>query len=106
MAREPMMMNADGASDNPMSILSPEVREGMMRPSEEIKAVLLARLSNMSPEELQMLDAAITPEVAQVLVRLLPELREIVEQVGAQQSAPAEQAPVQGGEQMGALGGM
>jgi hypothetical protein len=104
MAREPMPMN--GATENPMSILTPEVREGMMRPSEEIKAVLLARLSNMSPEELRMLDQAISPEVAQVLVRLLPELREIVEQVGSQQSAPAEQAPMQGGEQMGALSGM
>ena len=104
MAREPMPMN--GATENPMSVLTPEVREGMMRPSEEIKAVLLARLSNMSPEELRMLDQAISPEVAQVLVRLLPELREIVEQVGSQQSAPAEQAPMQGGEQMGALSGM
>tara|TARA_R110002096_G_scaffold399768_4_gene596218 strand:- start:8508 stop:8801 length:294 start_codon:yes stop_codon:yes gene_type:complete len=96
----------NGATENPMSVLTPEVREGMMRPSEEIKAVLLARLSNMSPEELRMLDQAISPEVAQVLVRLLPELREIVEQVGSQQSAPAEQAPMQGGEQMGALSGM
>lgn len=104
MAREPMPMN--GATENPMSVLTPEVREGMMRPSEEIKAVLLARLSNMSPEELRMLDQAISPEVAQVLVRLLPELREIVEQVGSQPGAPAEQAPMQGGEQMGALSGM
>ena len=99
MAREPMPMN--GATENPMSILTPEVREGMMRPSEEIKAVLLARLSNMAPEELQMLDRAITPEVAQVLLRLLPELREIVEQVG-EQGGP----PMQAGEQMGALSGI
>ena len=103
MASEPMSMN--GATDSPMSILTPEVREGMMRPSEEIKAVLLARLSNMSPEELNMLDVAITPEIAQVLVRLLPELRDIVEQVGAQ-GQPAQQAPVQDGEPIGALSGM
>tara|TARA_R110000803_G_scaffold90917_1_gene158345 strand:+ start:526 stop:837 length:312 start_codon:yes stop_codon:yes gene_type:complete len=101
---EPMMMN--GATDSPLSLLSPEAREGMMRPSEEIKAVLLARLGNMAPEELSMLDQAITPAVAQVLVRLLPELREIVEQVGAQESAPEQEAPMQGGEQMGALSGM
>ena len=30
---EPMMMN--GATDSPLSLLSPEAREGMMRPSEE-----------------------------------------------------------------------
>jgi len=43
-----------------------------------------------------MLDAAITPDVASVLMKLLPELQQIISQVGGQQQAP----------EMGALSGM
>jgi hypothetical protein len=78
--------------------MPPEAVERLMRPSEEIGAVLVARLSNMSPEELRMLDSAITPQVAQVLMRLLPELAELVDQIS--QSGQGEDA------MMGALGSM
>lgn len=78
--------------------MPPEAVERLMRPSEEIGAVLVARLSNMSPEELRMLDSAITPQVAQVLMRLLPELAELVAQID--QGGQGEDA------MMGALGSM
>ena len=74
----------------------------LMQPSAEISAVLVSRLTNMSPEELRALDSAITPEVARVLMKLLPELRQLIEQVaGGQQQ---QRMPEEG--QMGALAGM
>ena len=76
-----------------------EAKSRLMQPSDEISAVLMSRLSNMSPEELRSLDSAITPEVARVLMKLLPELRRLIEQVAGQsQKMPREQ--------MGALTGM
>jgi len=101
MAREPMMRGEEAPTTNPLSLMPAEARQALMRPSEEIRAVLMARLANMSPDELRMLDHAISPDVARVLVRLLPELQQIVEQVAGN---PREAA--QPREGMGALGGM
>ena len=96
MAREPMQMpNMAGANmsvDNPMRNLPPEAQKNLLQPDEDIAAMLVARLSAMSEQELQMLDAVITPEVAKVLMKLLPELQELISAVeggGAQQAAPA-----------------
>jgi hypothetical protein len=65
----------------------------------------------MSPEELQMLDKAITPEVAGVLLKLLPELQkliEAVEQGGVGDAMPEDQMMDDSGmpKDMGALGNM
>jgi hypothetical protein len=85
-----------------MRDLPPEAQQRLMQPSEEIGAVLLARISLMSPEELQTLDRAITPDTARVLAKLLPELEQIIQQIS---NAPSQaQQPAQ--QQMGALGGM
>jgi hypothetical protein len=83
---------------DPMAEMPQEARDAVMRPSEELALVLMARLSNMAPEELQMLDTVITPEVARVLVRLLPELAEIINSI---EGTPAEMQ-----EQIGALSSM
>ena len=122
MAREPMQMDRmEGANmnaDNPMRNLPPEAMKNLLQPDEEIAAMLVARLSAMSEQELQMLDTVITPEVAQVLMKLLPELQELISAVeggGAQQAAPqaaqqaqqaAQQSAPQAAPAMGALGGM
>jgi len=94
-------MNMEGANMDLMSALPPEAREALMQPDEDIAAVLLARLANMSPQELQSLDSAITPAVAGVLMKLLPELRQIIDAVGAEGEMPEQAQP-----QMGALSGM
>ena len=86
------------AGGNPMRQLPPEAQQRLMQPSQEIGAVLLARISLMSPEELKTLDEAITPQTARVLMKLLPELEQIIQQVGNQQPQPQQD--------MGALGGM
>ena len=83
---------------DPMAEMPQEARDAVMQPSEELALVLMARLSNMAPEELQMLDTVITPEVARVLVRLLPELAEIINSI---EGTPAEMQ-----EQIGALSSM
>ena len=89
----------DGA--NSMRQLPPAAQQRLMQPSQEIGAVLLARISLMSPEELKTLDEAITPQTARVLMKLLPELEQIIQQVGGQ-----SQQPQQSQQDMGALGGM
>jgi hypothetical protein len=88
----------DMMPQDPMAEMPQEARDAVMQPSEELALVLMARLSNMAPEELQMLDTVITPEVARVLVRLLPELAEIINSI---EGTPAEMQ-----EQIGALSSM
>jgi hypothetical protein len=97
MGERPPMQNGNSMRDLP-----PAAQQRLMQPSEEIGAVLLARISLMSPEELKTLDRAITPDTARVLAKLLPELEQIIQQI-SNASSPAQQ-PAQG--QMGALGGM
>ena len=95
-APAPMMdapMSMEGATTNPLAAMPPEAREALMQPDEGIQAVLFARLSNMTPEELQLLDAAITPEVARVLMKLLPELDALVSAVEASAGAQMVQEP-------------
>ena len=122
MAREPMpnMAGANMSADNPMRNLPPEAMKNLLKPDEDIAAMLIARLSAMSERELQMLDSVITAEVAQVLMKLLPELQELIAAVeggGAQQAPQAAQQAQQAAQQaqrsapqaapaMGALGGM
>jgi len=98
MGERPPMPEMDGA--NMVRQMPQEARARLMQPSEEIGAVLVARIANMEREELRMLDQAITPDVARVLIKLLPELQQIISQMS---QAPQQAAPE---EQMGALGGM
>ena len=80
-----------------------EARENLMSSSEEIKDVLMMRLTEMSSEELQQLDKAITPDVIDVLLKLLPELKMLIDAVGGmEQKQEDEMMP----KEMGALGNM
>ena len=49
--------------------------------SEKMKVVLMSRLAEMSPDELQALDKIITPEVLDVIMKLLPELGALIQEV-------------------------
>lgn len=99
-----------GANMNPLAAMPAEARANLMKSSDGIRAVLMSRLANMGPEELRMLDSAITPEVARVLMKLLPELQELVQAVAGQSKGMQRQAaPQQAGgmpRNMGALGNM
>ena len=125
MARPPEMPSMDGANMQDMAMaedmpmpeeemvgLTPEAVSRLMMPSEEIGAVLMARLVNMSQDELAMLDSVITPDIANILKRLLPELTSIIEQIeGGQVMAEgemmmAEEPMMMAEEEVGALGAM
>lgn len=83
----------------PPEAMPPEMAatEAMMAPDPDVTAIIASRLSAMDPTELDLLDAAITPEVAQVLTKLLPELESIINMIDEQEMQP---------QQMGALGGV
>ena len=102
MAMDPMM-RMDAMADMP-----PDAREALMQPDPEITTVLMARLANLDRSELQELDKIITPEVAPIVLRLLPEMGQLfnaMEQQGFMEMwevdyvRPAE-------EELGALGGV
>ena len=90
--------------------MPPEANEVIMRPSEGIKNALYMRLTNMTPEELRMLDKAITPEVGSVLVKLLPEMQQLIEMVEQSGVGDAMEEDQMGmgdmPKDMGALGNM
>lgn len=111
--QRPPMPNMAGANMSggkpPPQEIAAKAKQNMMKPSQELAAVLISRLSNMTPEQLSALDRAITPEAAKALIVLLPELGELmtaIDSVGSsQQQAPAAPQQAQG-QPMGALGGM
>jgi hypothetical protein len=59
--------------------IGPEGMQAMLAPDEGIQMILLARMETLSPLELEALDAAITPETADILMKLLPELGELID---------------------------
>jgi len=105
-ANMPSMEGANMPREDLLEGMPPEARGALMEPDEEIEIVLMSRIANMSPEELALLDRAITPEVAQVLIKVLPELGEIIDKVQGQMQEPMMQEPMMQEPPMGALGGM
>mgnify|MGYP003111712413 FL=1 len=81
-----------------------EARQSLLSSDENIQAVLMARLTEMEPEELRQLDEAITPRVAGVLMKLLPELQELISAVENQSRMENEDEMMP--RDMGALGNM
>jgi hypothetical protein len=106
MGEQPPMESQRQMSD----IVPPEAREQVMGSSKTVATILMTRLTQMNPDELQMLDKAITPEVASVLIKLLPELKDLidaVEQGGVGDAMPEDQMMDDGmPKDMGALGNM
>jgi|TARA_R110000822_G_scaffold284410_1_gene405885 hypothetical protein len=96
--RPPPMPSMAGANMGDQGVeFSPEAKQNMMKPSPEIGAVIMARLGSMSEEQLDMLDRAITPEAAQALLLLLPELAELIQSLeeveGPEEAMMAQAAP-------------
>ena len=69
----------------------PEAKEALKQPSEEMQLVLMARLAEMTKEELALLDSAITPSVAKTLMKLLPELEMLIEAVKGEGEMPEKE---------------
>tara|TARA_Y100000385_G_scaffold275790_1_gene320635 strand:+ start:700 stop:1038 length:339 start_codon:yes stop_codon:yes gene_type:complete len=110
MAEEEMaMMGEQPPMESQMQMgAEQEAKQKIMGSSKTVASVLMSRLMEMSPSELQMLDKAITPDVAGVLIKLLPELQDIIEAVeqgGVADAMPEDQMMDDGmPEEMGALG--
>ena len=80
----------------------------LMSADPDIQTVLVSRLSQMSPEELNTMDNALTPQVTQVLMKLLPELKELIDMIGQQKQTKPEVEKMEDDmpKDMGALGNM
>jgi len=109
MAEEMGMMGEQPPMESQMQMgAEQEAKQKIMGSSKTVASVLMSRLMEMSPSELQMLDKAITPDVAGVLIKLLPELKDIIEAVeqgGVADAMPEDQMMDDGmPEEMGALG--
>tara|TARA_Y100000356_G_C11033948_1_gene169941 strand:+ start:126 stop:491 length:366 start_codon:yes stop_codon:yes gene_type:complete len=77
-----------------------ETAEAMKQPDQRIQIVLMSRLQSMDPAELKELDRAIDSKTARVLIKLLPELEILINEImnrGMGGNQPSE---------MGALSGM
>ena len=89
-----------------------KAQETLMSADPEIQGVLMSRITQMSPEELQALDSAVTPAVETALLKLLPELGELIaflNDQGAEEPMPENmEAMDESGmpKEMGALGNM
>ena len=68
-----------------------EVRKMIFNPSEEMQTVLMMRLAEMTEDELNSLDEAISPKVMNVLIKFLPELQMLIEKIGDLKSEPKEE---------------
>ena len=79
--------------------MPPEGVEIAKRPDQSIQMVLLSRLEDMSPEEIKELDRAIDSKTAKVLMKLLPELAELINRSMAKSGGAPK-------EDMGALPGV
>lgn len=58
-----------------------EARKMIFNPSEEMQTVLMMRLTEMTEEELNALDKAISPDVMNVLMKFLPELGMLIQKI-------------------------
>ena len=105
MMEEQMMMEGasmprgEGMMPSMEQAIPPEAMQMMMQPDEAITSVLLVRLNNMTEQELALLDKVITKEAAPVLMKLLPEFKDIFEGIAGREEQPE-------GSDMGALGGL
>ena len=92
---------------------SEEARKMIFNPSEEMQTVLMTRLAEMTEEELNALDEAITPKVMNVLMKFLPELEILISRIAEvkettdgteqQKSETMEEKELPPEETMGAL---
>ena len=64
--------------------MGPEASQLMMKPDDDMRVVLLSRLESLTPEELATLDSVIDGNSARVLLKLLPELEQVIEMISAQ----------------------
>jgi len=80
----PMESQMQMGAEMPNQEMMVKAQENLMGSDPEIQTVLMSRITQMSPEELQALDTAVTPAVESALIKLLPELSELIDVLNAQ----------------------
>jgi len=109
---EPMdMMGESPPMESQMQMtedMKQQATQSLMTPDENIQAVLMTRLTQMSPEDLTALDSAVTPKVEAALMKLLPELGELINALSMQGEEMVDENMDETGmpKDMGALGNM
>tara|TARA_R110002012_G_scaffold170072_1_gene334186 strand:- start:1143 stop:1514 length:372 start_codon:yes stop_codon:yes gene_type:complete len=109
---EPMdMMGESPPMESQMQMtedMKQQATQSLMTPDENIQAVLMTRLTQMSPEDLTALDSAVTPKVEAALMKLLPELGELINALSMQGEEMVDENMDESGmpKDMGALGNM
>tara|TARA_R100000656_G_scaffold124323_1_gene102259 strand:+ start:386 stop:670 length:285 start_codon:yes stop_codon:yes gene_type:complete len=74
--------------------MGPESAQAMLQPDPEVRVIVMSRLETLTPQELQKLDSLIDGESARILLKILPELEDVIGMIAGQ--AQAQQPPPMG----------
>ena len=87
MAEEMMMQESMTLNE----AMGPDNAQALNQPDDEIRVIIMSRLESLAPEELQKLDQMIDGESARILLKILPELEDVINMI-VEQSAAQPQA--------------
>jgi hypothetical protein len=74
--------------------MGPESAQAMLQPDPEVRVIVMSRLETLTPAELKKLDSMIDGESARILLKILPELEDVIGMIAGQ--AQAQQPPPMG----------
>jgi len=86
--------------------LGPEAAQAMLQPDDEIRMIILSRLESLTPEELQILNRLIDGNSARILLKILPELEDLIGAAVARRGSRMADAFGPAGAPAGALAQM
>jgi hypothetical protein len=71
--------------------MGPESAQAMLQPDPEVRVIVMSRLETLTPQELQKLDSMIDGESARILLKILPELEDVIGMIAGQAQAQQPQ---------------
>jgi len=86
MAEEMMMQESMTLND----AMGQDNAQALMQPDDEIRVIIMSRMEMLSPQELQKLDQMIDGESARILLKILPELEDVIGMIANQTQAPQQ----------------
>ena len=70
--------------------MGPEGSQAMLQPDPEVRVIVMSRLETLTPQELQKLDSMIDGESARILLKILPELEDVIGMIAGQAQQPPQ----------------
>ena len=70
--------------------MGPESAQAMLQPDPEVRVIVMSRLETLTPQELQKLDSMIDGERARILLKILPELEDVIGMIAGQAQQPPQ----------------